>query len=164
MRPFLISSLVSGLVKSLTVSPRDPQSDHLGADHTLAPRAGGRSIVVEVVLVVLIVCRNSKLSALESLRPRVLVVAVVEVVVVLLFVQIANSQIWSLRPPGRQTFSHTCRLRYILTLLSSSVHISNLFFLHILGLARLNLLFSLLLSALKISSGVALAEEFFLNL
>ena len=39
MRPFLISSLVSGLVKSLTVSPRDPQSDHLGADHTLAPRA-----------------------------------------------------------------------------------------------------------------------------
>ena len=47
MRPFLITRLVSGLVKNLTVSPRDPQPDHLGADHTLAPRAG--EVEVELV-------------------------------------------------------------------------------------------------------------------
>ena len=94
MRPFLITRLVSGLVKNLTVSPRDPQPDHLGADHTLAPRAGEVELELVEVVVVPFVCRYSKLLALQSLRPRVLVVAVVELVVVVLFVPIANSQIW----------------------------------------------------------------------
>ena len=47
------------------------------------------------------------MPALESLRPHVLVVAVVELVLVLLFVQIANSQIWRILDHLAARHSHT---------------------------------------------------------